>query len=105
MTAWPLVSLPDRTGRQWQEVPFGGLPTRESDLLRSYDLSLVIMMKKMMATTRASILSKQISEKFILQYSNEFYLIVTEWTAPLAKIPLQVLGSRSSGSGCWRGKF
>lgn len=93
MTAWPLVSLPDRTGRQWQEVLFGGLPTRESDLLRSYDLSLVMMMK-MMTKTRASILSKQISEKFILQYSNEFYLIVTEWTAPLAKIPLQVLGSR-----------
>ena len=94
MTTWPLISSPDRTGRQWQEVLFGGLETRESDLLRSYDLSLVIMMKKMMATTRAFILSEQISEKFILQYSNELYLIVTEWTAPLAKIPLQVLGSR-----------
>ena len=105
MTAWPLGTLPDRTGKQWQEVLFGGLATRESDLPRSYDLSLVMTMKKMMATTRASILSEQISEKFILQYSNELYLIVTEWTAPLAKIPLQVSGSRSSGSGCWRGKF
>ena len=60
MIVWPLISSPDRTGRQWQEVPFGGLPTRESDLPRSYDLSLVIMMKKMMATTRASMSSKQI---------------------------------------------